>query len=108
MTEKFELLNKCFMAFNHIVPNSQVHEIKTVDDVIKFYETPLSTTVPLDALKTVELPENLHVQYEYHRFHPDTDTMFGGQTAFPKSHTIVTGLKYKEKYRSLKAKMSWP
>lgn len=30
MPEKFELLNKCFMAFNHIVPNSKVHEIETV------------------------------------------------------------------------------
>lgn len=78
------------------------------EDAIQFYETPLSTTIPLDALKTVELPENLHVQYEYHRFHPDTDTMFGGQTAFPKSHTIVTGIKYKEKYRSFTAKTTWP
>lgn len=79
-----------------------------LDDVIRFYETPVCTTVPLDALKNVELPENLHVQYDYHRFHPDTDTMFGGISAYPKSHTIVTGLKYKEKYRSFKAKVSWP
>ncbi|XP_063699542.1 large ribosomal subunit protein mL50 [Culicoides brevitarsis] len=106
--EKFEFLNKCFLAFNHIVPNSRLHEIQTVDDVVKFYETPVSKTVPLDALKTMDLPENLHVQYEYHRFHPDTDTMFNGQTAFPKSHTIVTGLKYKKKYRQYEAKMSWP
>lgn len=28
----------------------------------------------------------------------DTDVMFGGKTAFPKSSTIVTGLKYKKKY----------
>lgn len=28
----------------------------------------------------------------------DTDTLFGGKTAFPKSSTIVSGLKYKKKY----------
>lgn len=28
----------------------------------------------------------------------DTDTMFNGKTAFPKSSTLVTGLKYKKKY----------
>lgn len=29
---------------------------------------------------------------------PDTDTKFNGITAFPGSSTIVTGLKYKNKY----------
>ena len=28
----------------------------------------------------------------------ETDTLFNGRTAFPKSSTIVTGLKYKKKY----------
>lgn len=27
------------------------------------------------------------------------DTMFNGKTAFPKSSTLVTGLKYKKKYK---------
>lgn len=29
----------------------------------------------------------------------DTDKLFGGQTAFPESSTLVTGLKYKNKYQ---------
>lgn len=33
---------------------------------------------------------------------PDTDTMFGGKTAFPLSSTLVTGLKYKKKYKGFK------
>lgn len=85
-----------------------IHYVQITEDVIKFYETPVDTRVPLDALKTIDLPENLHIEYEYHRFHPDTDTMFKGQTAFPKSSTIVTGLKYKGRYRGYKAKTSWP
>lgn len=38
----------------------------------------------------------------------DTDKMFGGKSAFPKSDTIVTGLKYKDKYPGHKQPKSWP
>ena len=41
----------------------------------------------------------------------ETDTMFNGVSAFPRSSTIVTGLKYKKKYRGYSAKGvdgSWP
>lgn len=106
--QKFEFLAACFTAFKHGVPNSRLHEIESVDDTLEFYETQVDTTLPLDALKTVELPENLYIQQEYIRFHPETDTMFGGKSAFPKSSTIVTGLKYKDKYKGHVAKKSWP
>lgn len=76
-------------------------------DVINFFETPVESAVPLDTLKTVDLPENLHIQHEYLRFHPETDTKFGGQTAYPKSSTIVTGLKAKKKYAGFQTKMEW-
>ncbi|XP_058463075.1 large ribosomal subunit protein mL50 [Malaya genurostris] len=105
---KFEFLTACYEVFKHSVPNSQLHEISSVEDAIIFYQTPVDTTLPLDTLKTVDLPENLYIQHEYIRFHPETDTMFGGKTAFPKSSTIVTGLKYKDKYRGHVAKKSWP
>lgn len=77
-------------------------------DVIKFYETSVNTTVPYDALKQMQLPENLHIQYDYVRFNSETDTKFNGQTAFPKSSTLVTGLKYRGKYQGNEAKRSWP
>lgn len=108
LSEKFKFLSACFQELQHGVPNSQVHELRTLSDVIAFYETPVDTTVPLDALKRVELPENLHIQYEYLRFNPETDTKFGGKTAFPKSSTLVTGLKYRGKYEGNEAKRSWP
>ncbi|XP_017063409.1 39S ribosomal protein L50, mitochondrial [Drosophila eugracilis] len=108
LSEKFKFLNACFQELQHGVPNSQVHELRTISDVIAFYETPVDTTVPYDALKRVELPENLHIQYEYLRFNPETDTKFGGKTAFPKSSTLVTGLKYRSKYEGHEAKRSWP
>ncbi|EDV96524.1 39S ribosomal protein L50, mitochondrial [Drosophila grimshawi] len=106
--EKFKFLSACFEELQHGVPNSQVHELATVADVIAFYEQAVDTTVPLDALKRIDLPENLHIQYEYLRFHPETDTKFNGQTAFPKSSTLVTGLKYRRKYGGHEVKQSWP
>ncbi|KMY98039.1 39S ribosomal protein L50, mitochondrial [Drosophila simulans] len=108
LAEKFEFLNACFQELQHGVPNSQVHELRTVSDVIAFYQTSVDTTVPFDALKRIELPENLHIQYEYVRFHPETDTKFDGKTAFPRSSTLVTGLKYRGKYEGHEAKRSWP
>uniref|UniRef100_A0A6P4FWM9 Large ribosomal subunit protein mL50 n=1 Tax=Drosophila rhopaloa TaxID=1041015 RepID=A0A6P4FWM9_DRORH len=108
LSEKFEFLAACFQELQHGVPNSQVHELRTIGDVISFYETSVDTTVPLDALQRIELPENLHIQYEYVRFNPETDTKFDGKTAFPKSSTLVTGLKYRSKYEGHEAKRSWP
>uniref|UniRef100_A0A6M2DHE5 Large ribosomal subunit protein mL50 n=1 Tax=Xenopsylla cheopis TaxID=163159 RepID=A0A6M2DHE5_XENCH len=96
--DKFNVLNSCSAVFKHSIPNSLLFEIETVGDVKKFYRTPVVTVTPLEALKTMDLPPNLHVSYEYLRFHPDTDKLFGGQTAFPESSTLVTGLKYKNKY----------
>nr|XP_022903460.1 39S ribosomal protein L50, mitochondrial [Onthophagus taurus] len=106
--QKFVILNNCCEEFQHSVPNSLLHKIETVGDVYQFYGTPISTTTPLDKLKTMELPPNLHIQYEYHRYHPDTDTKFGGQTAYPRSSTIVTGLKYKDKYPGHVQNQTWP
>lgn len=101
---KYELLNACFQEFNHSVPNGILHTIKSPDEILQFYKTEIVCTNPLDALKEQELPPNLHVQYEYLRFHPETDTMFGGISAFPHSSTIVTGLKSKKKYKGYKVK----
>ena len=75
--------------------------------LLSFYKEPVDVRVPLDRLDDVELPPNLHVQKEYHRFHPETDTMFNGVSAFPKSSTLVTGLKTKKKYAGYKAAPVW-
>lgn len=104
---KFRILNACFQEFQYSVPNSLLSTIHTVDDVLEFYKTPVEKRAPLDALKTMKLPENVHIQTEYHRFHPETDTMFGGISAFPKSSTIVTGLRYKKKYKGYDARTPW-
>ncbi|XP_054016171.1 uncharacterized protein LOC128896744 [Hylaeus anthracinus] len=96
--QRFNLFLACEQEFQHSIPNSVLFSIETIGNLKKYYQTPVGNCNPLDAMQTMELPKNLHINYEYHRFHPDTDTMFGGKTAFPKSSTIVTGLKYKKKY----------
>ncbi|CAB3370316.1 Hypothetical predicted protein [Cloeon dipterum] len=96
---KFKFLSLCWKEFDHEVPNSMLAALNNLGDVYSFYHTEVKKVSPLDAMKDMELPPNLHVQYEYLRFHPDTDTMFGGVSAFPGSSTIVTNIKYKKKYK---------
>ncbi|RVE45264.1 hypothetical protein evm_010086 [Chilo suppressalis] len=108
LDKKFLVLNACYKETKHSVPNSLLHTIETVDDLREFYKTPVDTTTPFDALKKMDLPKNLHVQENYVRFHPEKDTLFNGVSAFPKSSTIVTGLKTRKKYEGYTAKRSWP
>ncbi|ENN75998.1 hypothetical protein YQE_07530, partial [Dendroctonus ponderosae] len=108
LNQKFQLLTACSQKFGHSIPNSLLHQIGTLKEVLTFYATPVNCRTPLDKLRTMELPENLHVQFEYNRWHPETDTKFDGQTAFPESSTIVTGLKYKDKYKGHVQKIRFP
>ncbi|XP_043260042.1 39S ribosomal protein L50, mitochondrial [Colletes gigas] len=96
--QRFNLFLACEKELQHSIPNSVLYSIETIADLKEFYQTPIGVNTPLDGMRTMELPKNLHITYDYHRFHPSTDTMFDGKTAFPKSSTIVTGLKYKKKY----------
>lgn len=70
LNKRYSLFVACSEQLQHSIPNSLLHTIETTGDVQKFYETPIETTTPLDKLQTMDLPENIHVQYEYVRFHP--------------------------------------
>ncbi|XP_076763538.1 mitochondrial ribosomal protein L50 [Xylocopa sonorina] len=96
--QRFNLFLACENDLQHPIMNSVLYSIETIGDLKEYYQTPVGNVTPLDAMRTMDLPKNLHINYEYTRFHPDTDTMFDGKTAFPKSSTLVTGLKYKKKY----------
>lgn len=37
---------------------------------MKFYKTTVETKTPLEAMKDIELPPNMHILYEPHRFNP--------------------------------------
>lgn len=103
---KFELLKTCSATFNHQVPNSILHELRSVQDVVEFYSTPVDTTLPMDRIQnSADLPPNLFIQQEYVRYSPE-DSMFE-TTAFPKSSTLVSGIKTRRKYKGYEAKRSW-
>lgn len=88
------------------MPNSLLHEIRTVQDVIEFYSTPVDTTLPMDRIQNIaDLPENLHIQQEYVRYSPED--RFFETTAFPKSSTLVSGIQTRRKYKGHEAKRSW-
>ncbi|XP_060523417.1 large ribosomal subunit protein mL50 [Cylas formicarius] len=106
LNDKFKLFTKCIEKFDHHVPNSLLHQIETLAELRDYYKTPVDVTTPLDKLRNMDLPENLHVQFEYHRFRPDADKF--GETAFPGRSTIVTGLKYKNKYKGHVQKSNTP
>ncbi|XP_076364229.1 mitochondrial ribosomal protein L50 isoform X2 [Tachypleus tridentatus] len=107
---KYKLLTKCIKVFKHEISNANLYTITTISDVLKFYNTPVQGISPYDELvrSKEKLPENLHVVPDYCRFHPETDTFFGGISAYPASSTIVTGLKARKKYKGYAAKTKWP
>lgn len=41
-----------------------------VGDLKRFYSTSVDSTTPYEALSKIDLPKNLHIQQDYHRFHP--------------------------------------
>lgn len=38
----------------------------------------------------------------------EEDTMFNGQTAFPESNTVVSGIRTRKKYKGHKVTDIWP
>lgn len=95
-------MSKLIKEFHHDVPGSVLSEIMTVRDAIKYFETEVHETSTYEDLSKLDLPKNLHMQLDYMRFDPETDTMFDGKTAFPGSDTIVSSIKYKRKYKTIK------
>jgi len=84
-------LTECISSFDHSISNTALNEIKTVEDLIKFYLTEVKDTSPLEDLRAMpDLPPNLHINLEYNRFDPATDTFFGGKDAYPKRDTVVS------------------
>ncbi|XP_064650470.1 uncharacterized protein LOC135501981 isoform X2 [Lineus longissimus] len=105
---KFKVLSRFIQDFKHNIPSSQMSSMKTVGDALDYFRTEVhDSTAVQDLAKLPQLPKNLHIQQNPHRFDPETDTFFGGVTAFPKRDTIVTGLKTKKLYKGVKAKKQW-
>jgi len=84
-------------------------EMMCVGDAVQYFETKVrGTSAYEDLANRRDLPPNLSIQLEPVRFNPETDTMFGGRTAFPGQDTIVPSLKYRRKYSEIKTRKETP
>lgn len=106
-----QFLGLCASKFNHEVPNSDLHRVKTVGDVVQFYCQPVRGINSYDKLvrDQDELPANLFVLPEAQRFDPnDTSAFHKGIDAFPGMRDRMNGLRAQKKYPSLKKQINWP
>lgn len=84
---------------NHDISSVDLNDMKSLADVVKYFNIEVKDTSVLEDLTKLDLPKNLHMNLEYIRFHPDTDKMFDGITAFPGQATKMTSIKYTRKYK---------
>ncbi|XP_013926446.1 PREDICTED: 39S ribosomal protein L50, mitochondrial [Thamnophis sirtalis] len=60
---KYRLLAQMAADLDHTVPNNQLHQMKSVGDVLDFYSTPIKDISKLDELGMQELPSNLKINW---------------------------------------------
>ncbi|KFU92152.1 hypothetical protein M959_02063, partial [Chaetura pelagica] len=61
---KFHLLAQLAAELHHTVPNSQLHLMRSVGDVLDFYSTPVKDASKFDELCAAKLPPNLKIVWE--------------------------------------------
>ncbi|XP_054034616.1 39S ribosomal protein L50, mitochondrial [Dryobates pubescens] len=61
---KFLLLAQLAAELGHAVPNSQLHLMRSAEDVLKFYSTPVKGMSKFDELCAAKLPPNLKIVWE--------------------------------------------
>ncbi|KAK3607576.1 hypothetical protein CHS0354_011113 [Potamilus streckersoni] len=105
-TLKFKFLAKLTKEFDHNIPNRELNSMQNVETALDYFKTRVRDTSAYEDLSKLDLPKNLHMNLEPIRFHPETDTIYGGKTAFPGRPTIVTSIKYRRKYKGCENKLN--
>lgn len=84
LKDKAALLKLLEKKLHHNIPNSRLHEMKTVADVNNFYLEPVTNVteyIKMSRDKTV--PNNVFMREEAFRFHPDdVEAYHGGMSYF--------------------------
>ncbi|XP_072511031.1 large ribosomal subunit protein mL50 [Notamacropus eugenii] len=62
---KFFLLAQLAEEFGHVVPNSRLHEMRSVKDVVHFYSIPVQDGTKFDEISSRQLPSNLKITWDY-------------------------------------------
>ncbi|XP_061311084.1 large ribosomal subunit protein mL50 [Pezoporus flaviventris] len=61
---KYRLLAQLAAELGHAVPNSQLYLMRSAEDVLNFYSTPVKDESKFDELCAAELPPNLKINWE--------------------------------------------
>lgn len=95
--------------FKHYPTNARLMHIRSVQDLIDFYQEPVSNVPNYTKLARAESkPSNVYMMEQPSRFHPeDIEAWHGGVTAFPGSGGKVLGLRNKRLLRQFKPKSDW-
>ncbi|VDM52759.1 unnamed protein product [Angiostrongylus costaricensis] len=117
ITVKISVSFKCWLQiilrlseqFKHCPTNSRLMHIKSVQDLIDFYEEPVENVTSYTKLaRMVTKPRNVYMMEQAHRFHPeDVEAWHGGVTAFPGTGGSVVGLRNKRLLRQFQPKSDW-
>ncbi|XP_074053712.1 large ribosomal subunit protein mL50 [Macrotis lagotis] len=62
---KFLLLAQLAEEFGHVVPNSRLHQMHSVKDVVHFYSIPVQDGTKFDEISSKQLPSNLKITWDY-------------------------------------------
>ncbi|XP_072044083.1 large ribosomal subunit protein mL50-like [Amphiura filiformis] len=62
---KYKVLTRCSQALKHDVPNFHLNQMKTMSDVLSFYQVEVKDTSKFDELSAQELPPNLQIHWDY-------------------------------------------
>ena len=87
--------------------------MKTIGDVMRFYETPVRGVMTYERLvreqSKEQLPDNLHVVPETIRYDPNSEFL-SGIDAFPGNPDLYVeaGVREKIKYPPMKQVVPWP
>merc|ERR1712226_1844061 len=110
LEDKFKVLTALKSEFGHMVHSSLLHEMKTLQQVFLFYSSEVSMMTPYEQLdkdaKADLLPSNLVVQLDPIRFTGKGDHHLDQVSPWPRTHTLVTRLRAREKYADRKAEHS--
>jgi large subunit ribosomal protein L50 len=109
LSAKANFLIALSKRLRHSVSNSKLHQMKSVGDVVEFYNTPVQNITSYAQLaRDKSLPKNVAVREHAARFHPnDTHAPHGGITAYPGELGQVLGIRNKRLYRQYKPKKEW-
>ena len=103
------MLSNLIKEFDHDIPNTVLHRMDHISQAVDYFKKEVKLSISIEDMKvSKDTPKNLHIQTEYIRFNPNTDTMFGGRTAYPGHNTHVTSIKYKRKYASIETEKPKP